>query len=358
MPTAPPPIHQSRFFRIMTALILLLAALFLLEQVDYIFQPLLAVLLYLLTPMLLSLFLYYILRPLVRLLAVWFRQRTPAILCSFLLVLLMISTIAVFGGNVIQDQLKDLTDRLANYYGSVRSSLKAASEHQLFADLMRRLEIEKKLGSLAEAILAAVQRNLFGFLSKITSIGTILVLIPFILFYFLKDDREIKAALIALLPPSYRHRAAAILGQADATLSRYIQGQLIIAAIIGGLTFLGYLLIGLPNSFILAMIMMITSFIPFFGPIIGALPAALIGLAISSWTVVKVLLVLLAVQQLEGNLISPRLQGARLNIHPLMVLLVVIAAYSLFGILGSLFAVPAYVVLRVFVKTFWVRSEK
>ncbi|MGE5549163.1 MAG: AI-2E family transporter [Bacteroidota bacterium] len=149
----------------------------------------------------------------------------------------------------------------------------------------------------------------------------------------------------------YRAGAEDLLRHADKTLATYMQGQLMIAAILGVLTFLGYLVIGLPNSFILAAITMVTSFIPIFGAFLGAIPAALIGLGVSPLMLLKVCIVLVAVQQLEGNLISPRLQGARMHIHPLMVFFVVIASYMLFGVLGSLFAVPAYAVLRA--KTFW-----
>ena len=337
----------------MTAVILVLIALYLLKQVDYLIAPLLAVLTYLLTPILLSLFLYYILRPLVRLLTAGIRLQSLAILLSFLLLLLVLVIVGLFGGNIIQDQLKDLTNRFANYYENVRQSIYSAGKNPYLANLAARLKIEEKLGSLAGNIFPILQRNLFGLFSTVTNIGAIVILIPFILFYFLKDDRKIAASLIALLPTHYRCKAAELLRQADTTLARYIQGQLLIAAILGLLTFLGYLLIGLPNSFILAVITMITSFIPIFGTLIGVLPAALVALAISPWLLLKVLVVLVVVQQLEGNLISPRVQGERMNIHPLMVLFIVITAYVLFGILGSLFAVPAYAVLRVIARMFW-----
>ncbi len=347
------PIRQDRFLRTTASIILVLTALFLLKQLDFLLGPLLTAFSYLLTPVLLSLFLYYILRPLVRFLTAKIRLRGLAILLSFLLLFLLIFLVGVFGGGIIQEQIKDLTHRFANYYDSVRHSIYSAGKNQYLANLVTRLRLEEKLGSLAESIFPTVQRNLFGLFSAVTNIGAILVLIPFILFYFLKDDRWIFASLVALSPVRYRTRAAGILRKADTTLARYMQGQSIIAAILGCLTFLGYLLIGLPNAFILAVITMITSFIPIFGALIGALPAALVGLAISPLLLCKVFLVLVVVQQLEGNLISPRLQGARMNIHPLMVLFVVIVSYALFGVLGSLFAVPTYAVLRVMAKMFW-----
>jgi len=346
-----PPILRNKFIGTMIGIILVLLALYLLKKVDYLYKPLVAALTYLLTPVLLSLFLYYILRPLVRLLTRLVRVQSLAILIAFLLLFLLIVAIVLLSGNIIQTQIKDLTHTFANYYEKIRDSINSGKNPNL-ARLAAQLRIEEKLGTLTERLFVAVQHNLFGFFSTLTSIGTILVLIPFILFYFLKDDRGIFGSIKALFPTNFRAGIANIIRNADKTLAMYMQGQLIIALMLGALTYLGYLIIGLPNSFLLALITMITMFIPMFGSLIGMIPAALVGLTISPFLFSKVLIVLVIVHQLEGNLISPRLQGERMHIHPLMVLFVVISSYILFGILGSLFAVPIYAVLRVVVKTY------
>ena len=140
---------------------------------------------------------------------------------------------------------------------------------------------------------------------------------------------------------------SAILVEADQTLAQYITGQLIVALIEGSLALIGYLIIGLPNALILALTITVTAFIPFIGAILGALPAILIGITSSFSQALKVVIVLIVVNQLENNLIAPRLHGSRLKIHPLIVILVVMAFVTVFGFLGALFAVPSYVVARV-----------
>ena len=106
-----------------------------------------------------------------------------------------------------------------------------------------------------------------------------------------------------------------MLAEADHTLAQYITGQLLVALILGILSFIGYLIIGLPNALILTLIIMVTSFIPFIGAIVGALPAVLIGITSSFSLALKTIIVLIVVQQLEGNLITPD-PSSRLQIHP------------------------------------------
>lgn len=188
----------------MIAIILVLTALFLLKQVDYLLRPLLAAFTYLLTPVLLSLFLYYILRPLVRFLTARIRLRALAIVISFLLLFLLVFGISLFGGSIIQHQITDLTRRFANYYESVRHSLASIGGNRYLRNLLAGLNVEEKLGALAQNLAPVLQRNLFGLFSTVTNIGAILILIPFILFYFLKDDKRLVSSLIAIFPPRYQ----------------------------------------------------------------------------------------------------------------------------------------------------------
>lgn len=337
---------KSKFFKVAYSIILILLILFLWKQVNFIYEPLNSVLALLLTPLLISLFFYYLLRPLVRFLMKYLRYKSLAILISFLVITLIIITISFFGGSIIQKQVKDLTHLFSNYYVSIRNSLRNA-DNELLLHYIEKYKIEEKLSSFVGSVFMGIRNNFFGFFSKITNIGTIIILIPFILYYFLKDDQSIYHSFIGLLPTKIRKLGGVVLTETDQTLAQYITGQLMVALILGILSFIGYIIIGLPNALILALIIMVTSFIPFIGAILGALPAVLIGITSSFSLALKAVIVLIVVQQLEGNLITPRLQGSRLQIHPLIVILVVMAFVNVFGFLGALFAVPSYVVIRV-----------
>ncbi|SIC93771.1 putative permease [Mycobacteroides abscessus subsp. abscessus] len=139
----------------------------------------------------------------------------------------------------------------------------------------------------------------------------------------------------------------------DKTLSTYIIGQFIIAFADGVLMYIGYLIIGLDYALVLALFATFLTVVPFLGPLLGIIPAIFVGLMQEPFMVIKILIVLVAVQQLEGNLITPQVMGKRLNIHPLTVILVLLVAGSLYGFIGILVAIPFYSVVKVIVRDFW-----
>ena len=132
----------------------------------------------------------------------------------------------------------------------------------------------------------------------------------------------------------------------DQLLSTFISSQLVVAFFLGLVMFIGFLIIGLPNTLVLAFIAMITSLIPIIGPFFGSLPAVFVAAANSWFLFLGVLVIILIAQYLEGNVIRPLVQGRRLEIHPIVVLFVVLSGVYLFGFIGALTAVPLYVVLR------------
>lgn len=337
---------ESKFFRIALSILLILLILFLWSKVNYIYDPLNSVLALLLTPLLLSLFLYYLLRPVVNFLTKYLRWKSLAIIVTFVFIIALLLAISFFGGNIIQKQLKDLTHLFTNYYVTLRNALRNA-DNELLLHYIEKYKIEEKLASFVGSIIIGLRNNFLGFFSTVTNIGTVLLLIPVILYYFLKDDQQIHQALLFLLPKKIRKLGQKVLTETDHTLAQYITGQLMVALIEGFLSFLGYLIIGLPNALILGLIITVTSFIPFIGAILGALPAVLTGITSSFSLALKTVLVLIVVNQLESHLISPRLHGSRLQIHPLIVILMVMAFVTVFGFLGALFAVPTSVVVRV-----------
>jgi len=337
---------DNRFFKIAFSVLLILLILFLWKQVHYIYEPLNSVFALLLTPLLIGVFFYYLLRPVVRFLTKYLRYKGLAIVITFLLIAIILIAVSYFGGSIIQRQIRDLTHLFSNYYTSVRNSLRNA-DNELLAHYIEKYKIEEKLSSFVGRLFTGIQNNFLGFFSKVTSAGTIIVLIPVMVYYFLKDDQAIYRWLIGILPAKIRKLGQGILVEADRTLAQYINGQLIIALIEGTLALIGYLIIGLPNALILALTITVMAFIPFIGAILGALPAILIGITTSFSQALKVVIVLIVVNQLENNLIAPRLHGSRLQIHPLIVILLVMAFVTVFGFLGALFAVPFYVVARV-----------
>ncbi|BBP92005.1 hypothetical protein BsIDN1_56230 [Bacillus safensis] len=115
---------------------------------------------------------------------------------------------------------------------------------------------------------------------------------------------------------------------------------------VGVACFIGYLLIGVKYALILGIIIAVTNVIPYLGPYLGAAPAVLIAFLDSPGKAVVTVIVILVVQQIDGNVISPLIIGKRLNTHPLTIILLLIGAGSFGGILGMIFAVPVYALLK------------
>lgn len=194
-----------------------------------------------------------------------------------------------------------------------------------------------------------ITHSLQGILKVFSGLSALLVTVPFILFYFLRDDQEFMAVLSERIPRIYQREVGLTLEAADQILATYITGQVILAVGQSILMYLGFWLIGLDYPLILAVIVFITAFIPMFGLLLGIIPAVMMALADGLGMVLKVLGLMVAVNILR-KLISPQLVGKRLKIHPLTIILLFLAAGSLFGFFGILLAVPVYAILKEVIK--------
>ncbi len=129
----------------------------------------------------------------------------------------------------------------------------------------------------------------------------------------------------------------------------YIQGQIIVSFCIGILLFIGYSVIGLKYSLVLASIAAVTSVVPYLGPTIAISPAIVIAAITSPWMLLKLAVVWTLVQFVEGHFISPNIMGKTLKIHPLTIIFILLCAGKLLGIVGVILSIPGYAILKVLV---------
>lgn len=344
-------IFNSRFFKIGFGIILILVIFILIQQVSFFIRAFRIITSLFIIPMLLGGFLYYLLRPMVNILNKYLKFKTLSIIISFGFIITIIIIVFYFGGNIITEQTRNLINQLSDYYYSEASVptedsplLKIGTQ---IMEYLEQFNIQERLSTFLENMVDVVRNNIFGIFTTLTNIGTVIILIPFVVYYLLKDDHSMKTAFLSYVPTEKRHHLERIMKKIDNTLSQYITGQVLVAFILGILTYIGFKIIGLPNALILAAIVMITSFVPFLGPLIGTLPAVFMGISHSFIMVFQIILVLIIVQQIESNIIQPKVQGVRLKIHPLVVIFMVLIFITLFGFIGALYAVPAYAVARV-----------
>jgi predicted PurR-regulated permease PerM len=174
-----------------------------------------------------------------------------------------------------------------------------------------------------------------------------LMIIPFIAFYMLKDFTTIKRAVWYITPKQWRRKGKRFLKDIDESLGSYIRGQLLVCLIIGSLSTVFFWLFHLKYPLLLGMIIGVTNVIPYFGPIIGAVPAVFIAATSSVKLVIITIAIVFVLQFLEGNILSPYIVGKSLHMHPLMIMVALTSGGEIGGIIGMIVAVPVLVVLKV-----------
>lgn len=174
--------------------------------------------------------------------------------------------------------------------------------------------------------------------------------------YLAINPKRYRDGALKLVPPSARGEIGETADNAGRALRSWLLGQLISMLIVGVLTTLGLMLIGVPSPLALGVLAGLLEFIPMVGPIIAAVPAVLLGLSEGGTTALWVVLLYVVIQQVEGNLIMPLIQKRAVNLPPVVMLFAILVAGVLFGALGVVLAVPLAVVVYVVVKQLYVRD--
>ena len=350
---------NHKFFKYGTGLLLTLLIIFMFGKIDYFLLPFRKLVAAIFAPILASIILYYILRPIVRLLQKIRIPKTISIILSFLISILIIVLIVTNIGVIIVQQFNSLTNLLYKNFDISIFSNNTFFDNNIIQSLPLE-ELKKRALQILDRLMDNSKNFFMSIISTVTNISTIVLMIPFILFYFLKDDELFAKKLIACLPKKYAYDTRKVLIDIDKALSSYLVGQMIVALADGVLMYIGYLIIGIKYPLILSVFVIITAIIPFFGPYIGIVPAIFVALTMNPWMVLKVFLLQTIVQQIDGNFIAPQIMKQKLNVHPVTVILLLVIGSALYGFVGLLIIVPVYSALTVTIKNIYkiYRTEK
>ncbi len=201
------------------------------------------------------------------------------------------------------------------------------------------------LEQLQKGVLGVASAAAQGLRGAFSSVGTLL-LSPLISFYLLRDRRRIASSLTLLAPVKHRARVVRAMREMRRETAGFLRGQLVTSAAVGACTALGLLLVGTPGWLLLGILMGVMELVPYIGPWIAGIPAVLFALQRGLPRAFWALAVILLVQQLEGNLLSPRLLSGAMRLHPLTVLLSISAGGILAGPWGMILSLPLLVSLR------------
>lgn len=297
-------------------------------------------------PFLVGLVVAYVLHPVVCLLERRGVPRLIAVLLIFLTFLLLIIIACLNAIPIFTRQLVELSDDLPRLTQWYQSWMQEWEAYKYFLPDSISSGVDRVIIQSQEKVAISISQLLSNARSTLGKLLAYAV-VPFIAFYLLKDMKEIHRVAILLIPAKYRKPTLAVLRDVNESLGKYIHGQMMVALIVGLLAWLGYWLIGMPYPFVLASFVSITNIIPYIGPLIGATPALIVALTISPKMVLMVLGVNLAVQLLEGNVVSPNIVGRTLHLHPLLIIMALLTGEAVGGIAGLIVAVPVLVVCKV-----------
>lgn len=303
-------------------------------------------------PFIIALVLGYLMLPLVDLIA-RFVPRAIAILLVYMVFIGAIWALVSWLFPLIGSQVKELSNDVPTYQKQFDQWSAQATDWYnhlpISADV--RHSIENSINNSLNAIGSGVQSALVGAITAISrAMGFIvgLFIVPFWLFYVLKDKSRGMDAFNSMLPRAWRNDVWRIVRIINGVLSQYIRGQLILALIVGLASTIGMLIVGAPFPIILGVISGITEIVPIIGPILGAIPGlALAAFHPEGWVMVlKVLAVYLIVQQLENNLLVPKIQGDSVKVHPALIMVALVVGSQVGGLFGLVLAVPVAAILR------------
>jgi predicted PurR-regulated permease PerM len=347
-------ILNNRFVLFLMILLLIGINILIFREVSFIFTPLKVLFETILLPIMMATVLYYLLNPVVNYFEKLKIKRVYSILLLYIAIIGLVSIIIVSVLPFLRDQIMSLVLKFPQYASDVEELIKQIVGSQFFYEAQKTLNIN--VPDLANNISTQVSKLLNNtwsgigvFVGAVKNFLLALIILPFILFYLLKDGKNLPSYILKFLPIPMRNETFTVMKEINASISLYIRGQIIVSFCIGILMFIGFQIIGLEYASVLALIAAFTSVVPYLGPAIAITPALIIAIVTSPIMLLKLIIVWTVVQLVEGKFISPQIMGRNLHIHPITIIFVILTAGNLFGVIGIILAVPGYAILKVIV---------
>lgn len=365
---------QTRFIRflggknLLFLLITLLLAgciIFVFKQVNFIFYPLKVLFEVVILPGVLAIIGYYLLRPFVRLADKSGKGKVPrslVILILYVIVGALLTLLSLLVYPFLREQFTNLVEDFPAYFMQFTEKTTTYFDSAGFHELLAKYDLnsEEILNNVSNDLVSTVRdtisniastvaTGITGFVSTLTGIVLSLVTVPFILFYLLYEGEKLPRFILRIFPPRARNEVGQVLKEMDKQVSSYVLGQILVSVCIGIMMTIGFLIIGLDYAFLLGILAMVTSVVPYLGPVIAITPALVIAIVTSPMMVVYLIIVWTVVQLVEGKLITPNIMGRSLSVHPITIIFVLLTFGSLFGVAGVILGIPAYALLKVLV---------
>ena len=334
--------------------LLVLLILFMFTKVSYLFEPIWQFLAIVGLPIILAGILYYLMNPAVDYLERKGIKRIYSIFGLFILVIGLIVWGVVVIVPKIQEQSMSFVENLPGYLDIIENKVNEILSDPIFSQVQDQLEAsnERLIASMTDIIQnlsRSTIQNIGSFFGAVATVVLAVITMPFILFYLLKDGRQLAPYFVKFLPTKMRKPSLTVLKEMNDQVSSYIRGQLTVAFAVAIMFMVGFSLIGLDYAITLGIAAGFLNLIPYLGSFLAMVPAVFLGIVGGPVLLVKVLVVFVIEQTIEGRLISPLVLGNELSIHPVTILLVLLTSGKLFGLVGVILGIPVYAAAKVII---------
>lgn len=326
--------------------------IFLLSKISFVFTPVLDFMQVIMLPVILAGLLYYLLNPIVDLMERHKINRLVAITIVFIFIsFLLIWGLAVAIPSLMK-QVTSFIDNFPRYMNQIDHTVNKVLANDLFEQYRPEIvnfldQVSSQLTSFISKFSSSFVNWASNFISTASQVIVAIIIMPFILFYLLRDGKNLRGYMTQFLPTKFREPVGKVMTDVNTQLANYVRGQVTVAMIVAVMFIIFFKIIGLRYGVTLGVTAGILNLIPYLGSFLAMLPALVLGLIAGPIMLVKVIIVFIVEQTIEGRFVSPLILGSQLSIHPITILFVLLTSGAMFGIWGVLLGIPLYASAKV-----------
>jgi predicted PurR-regulated permease PerM len=306
----------------------------------------------------LSVFFAYLLNPLVRLIRKPFKERhleklmprSLAIVVAYLVVFTVLGLAISYLAPRLIEQAKEFAGNLPNYSEQIKTRIELLNQKYGNYQIPEQVQtdINKKIGEMIPELGGRITSIAGGLAINILSISPWFFLVPILAFFFLKDVNSFRVSVLRMLPSgSWRGRGESLLEDLNTTLAAYTRAQLISCFLIGTICTVGFYILDVNYALLLGIVAGVLEFIPLIGPLIIGITAVTVAAFYSPTQAVSTVIFLVVLRILQDYIFYPRIVREGIHLHPLAIILSVLAGEQIAGIPGVFLSIPLVAIATV-----------
>lgn len=309
----------------------------------------------LLAPIILGAVLSYFIQPMTELLHKFKIPEKISIIIVMVLFVAAFLLLVIFGVPRLLNDLSAISETLQSYTAKAGGYLERLE--RLLEPLISMEELQEMVTSLFSnmkgSVLSGIEsfgKNFITSLQNFFSKATTVVLSPVLAYYFLRDKKKIKQHIVSFFSSKNRNSVTKLLDDVNGTINDFFKGQFLVAFLMGVISAAVFTILGVKFALFLGILGGVLNIIPYFGPIISAIPVIILTMITSPEKILLVIIALIGIQQAESIFITPKIVGNSVGLHPVTVILATFAGGKLYGIFGMVLAIPISAVIKVLLK--------